>query len=71
MCNDYFGYDDANLACRELNYTAGAICYATSIFPPSRGIYIYVIVSLVLTVVVIETFLILIFMFTCRSNMVR
>jgi deleted-in-malignant-brain-tumors protein 1 len=37
VCDDYFGYDDANLACKELNYTAGAICYANSVFPPSRG----------------------------------
>ena len=38
VCDDLFGIDDANLACRELNYTDGAICYANYPFPASSGI---------------------------------
>ena len=38
VCNDIFGMEEANLACNGLNYTEGAVCYATStLFPPSRG----------------------------------
>lgn len=36
VCDDLFGQVDANVACYGLNYTDGAICYATSGF--SRGI---------------------------------
>ena len=37
MCDDSFGPEEADLACRELNYTEGAICYANGPFPRSGG----------------------------------
>ena len=38
VCNDFFGAEEADVACMGLNYTNGAICYATSTFYPSTGI---------------------------------
>lgn len=37
VCNDYFGIEEADVACMGLNYTAGAICYAINTFPVSTG----------------------------------
>lgn len=37
VCNNYFGWDDATLACMELNYTRGSICYGIYNFPVSTG----------------------------------
>lgn len=40
VCNDFFGSEEADLACVGLNYTEGAICYATSPFQSSTGFMI-------------------------------
>ena len=37
VCDDYFGQDEANLACYGLNYTNGAVCYAYYGFPSGYG----------------------------------
>ena len=37
VCDDNFGQDEANVACYGLNYTRGAICYATYGFSNSYG----------------------------------
>ena len=37
VCDDYFGQDEADIACFGLNYTDGALCYATSGFSQGSG----------------------------------
>lgn len=37
VCQNNFYYVAAHLACMELNYTRGAICYDTLHFPVSTG----------------------------------
>ena len=41
VCDDLFGPEEADLACRELNYTEGAICYANRPFSISRGSLVF------------------------------
>ena len=38
VCDDFFGQVDANVACYGLNYTDGALCYATSGFSRGTGV---------------------------------
>ena len=37
VCDDSFSTPEANQACVSLNYTDGAVCYATRGFPISSG----------------------------------
>ena len=30
ICQDSFGYNDANVVCQMLNFTQGALCYGSS-----------------------------------------